>query len=86
MGKLIEEYYFWDNELFFVFTKDYSYDMPMYMDDSKVAQIDENRYYIHHEKLIRWLDPNKEKVAKSKFIQKETEIWQNTKKLKEKVK
>jgi len=86
MGKLIEEYYFWDNELFFVFTQDYSYNMPMYMDGSKVDKIDENRYYIHKNKLIRWLNPNKEKVAKSKFTKKETEILQNTKKLEEKVK
>lgn len=86
MGKLIEEYYFWDNELFFVFTQDYSYNMPMYMDGSKVDKIDENRYYIHKNKLIRWLNPNKEKVAKSKFTKKETEILQNTKKLEDKVK
>lgn len=86
MGKLIKEYYFWDNDLFFVFTQEYSYDMPMYMDGSKVDKIDENRYYIHNDKLIRWLDPNKEKVVKSKFIQKETEVLQNAKTLKEKVK
>ena len=86
MGKLIEEYYFWDNELFFVFTQDYSYNMPMYMVGSKVDKIDENRYYIHNNKLIRWLNPNKEKVAKSKFTTKESEILQNTKKLEEQVK
>ena len=85
MGKLIKEYYFWDNDLFFVFTQEYSYDMPMYMDGSKVDKIDENRYYVHNDKLIRWLDPNKEKVGKSKFIQKETEILQNAKTLKQNV-
>lgn len=86
MGKLIKEYYFWDNDLFFVFTQDYSYNMPIYMDGSKVDKIDENRYYVHNDKLMRWLDPNKEKVGKSKFLQKETEILQNAKTLKEKVK
>ena len=85
MGKLIKEYYFWDNDLFFVFTQEYSYDMPVYMDGSKVDKIDENRYYVHNDKLIRWLDPNKEKVSKSKFIQKETEILQNAKTLKQNV-
>jgi len=85
MGKLIKEYYFWDNDLFFVFTQEYSYDMPMYMDGSKVDKIDENRYYVYNDKIIRWLDPNKEKVGKSKFIQKETEILQNAKTLKQNV-
>jgi hypothetical protein len=86
MGKLIEEYYFWDNDLFFVFTQDFSYNMPMYMDDSKVDKIDENRYYFHNDKLVRWLDTYKENVTNSKFNQKETEILQDTKNLKEKLK
>lgn len=86
MGKLIEEYYFWGNDLFFVFIQNYSYNIPMYMDDSKVDKIDENRYYFHNDNLIRWLDTDKEKVADSKFNQKETEILQKTTKLKEKLK
>ena len=86
MGKLIEEYYFWDNDLFFVFTQEYSYNMPINMDGSKVDKIYENRYYFHNDKLIRWLDPDKEKVANSKFNQKETGILQGAKKLKEKLK
>ena len=84
MGKLFEEYYFWNNKLFFVFTQDYLYDMPMYMDGSKVEKIDENRYYFSAGKLIRWLDPNKEKATKSKMIEKEKEILKKTNKLKEK--
>ena len=84
MGKLIEEYYFWNNNLFFVFTQDYLYNMPKIMDGSKVEKIYENRYYFQDDKLIRWLDPNKEKVAKSKIAKKETEILQNANKLKEK--
>ena len=85
MGKLIEEYYFWNNNLFFVFTQDYLYNMPKIMDGSKVEKIDENRYYFSEGKLIRWLDPNKEKAAKSKMTEKEKEILQKTNKLKEKV-
>ena len=85
MGKLIEEYYFWNNNLFFVFTQDYLYNMPKIMDGSKVEKIDENRYYFSAGKLIRWLDPNKEKAAKSKMTEKEKEILQKTNKLKEKV-
>ena len=36
MGKLIEEYYFDENTLFFALTQSYSYDKPMYLKDSKV--------------------------------------------------
>lgn len=86
MGKLIEEYYFWDNRLFFVFTQDYIYNKPMSMDGSKVEKKDENRYYFHKDKLIRWLDPNKAKVNQSKRTEKEKEILQNANKLKEKAK
>ncbi|WP_271769914.1 hypothetical protein [Aquimarina algiphila] len=86
MGKLIEEYYLWNDQLFFVFTQAYSYNMPMYMEDSKVIKINENRYYFYNDKLIRWLDSQKEKVIKSNFAKKEIEILQKTKKLKEKLK
>ncbi len=86
MGKLIEEYYLWDDQLFFVFTHEHYYDKPMHMEGSKVSKINENRYYFYKDKLVRWLDPQKKKVAKSKFTEKGTEILQKSKKLKEKVK
>ena len=86
MGKLIEEYYFYDNTLFFFFTQNYLYNMPLSMDGSKLEKIDENRYYFHDNKLIRWLDPNNEKVAKSKFAQQEIETLQKMKTFKEKAK
>ncbi len=86
MGKSSQEYYFWDNELFFAFIQEYLYNKPMYMEGSKVEKIDENRYYFYHDKLIRWLDPKKEKVNESKFIIEETRLLQNVKELKEKLK
>lgn len=86
MGKSIEEYYFSENNVFFVFTQQYSYDKPMYVEGSKVNKIDENRYYFYSSKLVRWLNPNKEKVSNSNFNQKESEIFQKIKELKKKLK
>ena len=79
MGKLVEEYYFDENTLFFVLTQSYSYDKPMHVEGSKVEKIDENSYYFHQNKLVSWLNPNKEKVAQSKLNQKESEILQKVK-------
>lgn len=85
MGKTVEEYYFNENNIFFVFTQQFSYDKPIYVEGSKVNKIDENRYYFHNRKLVRWLDPKKEKVSNSNFDKKETELLQEVKNLKEKL-
>ena len=85
MGKLIEEYYFSKNKVFLAFTQQYSYDKPMYVEGSKVEKIDENRYYFHNSKLVRWLGPNKEKISNTKFNEKESELFQKIKVLNEKL-
>ena len=48
--------------------------MPIYMEGSEVESVSENRFYFDSDKLIRWLDPTKSKVAKSKFSEKEAEL------------
>lgn len=70
----IEEYYFWDNELFFVYTQfdvDYPHDELSNYQSEAPGQ---NRYYFHKDNLIRWLDPEKEEVVASKFSSKEAKI------------
>lgn len=72
--RLIEEYYFWDNELFFVYTQldvDYPHDELSNYQSETPGQ---NRYYFHNDNLIRWLDPEKEQVVASKFSSKEAQI------------
>ena len=72
--RLIEEYYFWDNELFFVYTQfdvDYPHDELSNYQSETPGQ---NRYYFHNDNLIRWLDPEKEEVVASKFSSKEVKI------------
>lgn len=62
-GNYQEMYYFWNNKLFFAYTKKENYSshiMDMY---NKVASTIENRYYFDtNENLIRWLE-NKEKIT-----------------------
>ena len=52
-GRALEEYYYWDDELQFVYRKDDTYTEPM---SGKVASSDETRFYFEGRKLIRWLD------------------------------
>lgn len=55
MWKWVIEYYFWENELFFVFSKDSFYNMPITFEESKIEKEEQNRYYFYDEKIIRWL-------------------------------
>lgn len=82
-GKSIEEFYFWNGDIFFTFTQDYFYDKPMYLEDSTVEKINENRYYFNNKKLIQWIDSNKIKVKASLFSDKEIEINEKVTKLKQ---
>ncbi len=82
MGKQVEAYYFWEDELFFVFTQTYQYNMPIHMEGSKVEAIEEQRYYFNKRKIVRWLNANKEKVSRSQFSQKEVDILQKIERIK----
>ena len=57
MWKWIIEYYFWDNQLFFVFTQDTYYDKPITFDDFKEVSQEQNRYYFYEWQLIEWIKP-----------------------------
>ena len=52
MGKAIEEYYFWNGQLIFVFRTDNNYDKPL---SGKVIKQTESRFYFKDDKLIKWL-------------------------------
>jgi len=57
-GKVIKEYYFNHNDLFFAFVKEYHYVKPIDQPGSKVASVKEDRYYFFNNKMIRWLQSN----------------------------
>lgn len=54
-GRTLEEYYYRDGKLIFVFEKVSQYDRPL---SGKVVSTAENRFYYDNDKLIRWIDEN----------------------------
>lgn len=65
-GRTFEtEYYFHQGKLFFVFSN------SGYIGSS---QRDEDRYYFHNDKIIRWLNSDKKKVSSAKFPTSEKSI------------
>lgn len=58
-GRAVEEYYFWNGQLIFVFQTDNRYDKPF----GKVVRKIETRFYFKDGKMIRWLDENGKEVA-----------------------
>ena len=69
-GKAVEEYYYWDDRLIFVYRKDSIYDKPM---SGKVAHTAENRFYFDNDRLIRWIGENAKQVASSNSEYQEKE-------------
>lgn len=71
--KVVTEYYFKDNQVYFVFQV-----TSKYTSANKTSQ-EENRYYFLHNKLVRWLDKNKSKVTlKKQTEKKEKELLQQS--------
>ena len=56
-GKAAEEYYYWNEKLFFAFRRDYTYDQSM---SGKIVNTQANRFYFSNDRLIRWIDENGE--------------------------
>ena len=85
-GKVLTEYYFNNDGLFFVYSIKYLYDKPMYTKGSKIASKQENRYYFLKNHLIKWLDntnngvnPNsKEYQDEEKFLLQDVERVKKT--------
>lgn len=59
-GQALEEYYFWDSQLFFVLRTESHYTKPL---SGVVKRKTEDRFYFDHGKLIQWLGPDKKPVA-----------------------
>lgn len=52
-GRSVEEYYFSNDRLIFVYQRDLRYDRPM---SGRVVSTKENRLYFNDDQLIRWID------------------------------
>lgn len=72
MGKAETDYYFNNNQLFFVYKKSYLYDKPMNIKNFKIKKMEENRYYINDKSIIKWLIGNRAnmnlKILKSEYL------------------
>ena len=69
LGRGTEEYYYWDEQLFFVFRIESEYDQPF----GKVVGTKEQRFYFADDQLIRWLDEQKQPVAPGEPTYQEAE-------------
>lgn len=73
IGKAEIDYYLNEGQIFFIFRKDTYYDKPTYMEGFQVDHIDENRFYIYENSLIKWINEKKEEVLPSSLLFKEKE-------------
>jgi len=77
-GKALEEYYFWNSELIFVFRVESRYTEPM---SGVVKTKTEERFYFAEGKLIRWLDAQKKDLtASAEKANRESELLASAKK------
>jgi len=71
IGKATWEFYFSGEELCFVYQVESTYDKPM---SGHVIKKEENRYYFHHQRLIRWIDSKGKVKDKSFYADKARDI------------
>lgn len=76
-GKLIEEYYFNENDLIFALVQEYFYNKPIGEQGSKIASIKEDRFYFNKKSMLKWLENKKIKDPKSKEYANEGVIIMN---------
>lgn len=77
MGRTDEEYYFWNDQLIFVFRRESHYDRPL---SGKVISIKENRFYFDNLHMIRWIDETGKQVptSNSDYIGKQNDYLENS--------
>jgi hypothetical protein len=77
-GRAVEEYYFWNGRLIFVFQTDNRYDQPL---SGKIVRKIESRFYFKDNKMIRWLDENGKEVASdsAEYAPKQTDYLKMSK-------
>lgn len=78
-GRSIDEYYYWDGELFFVLSKNLRYDKTF----GKVVRINNDRFYFAGGRLVRWVDEGgrRVKVEDDEARRREREYLDNGKEL-----
>jgi hypothetical protein len=79
-GKAVEEYYFWNGKLIFVFSTDNRYDKPL---SGKVVRKTEGRFYFKDDKLIKWLGGDGKEIGSysPEYASKQTDYLKIAKQL-----
>ena len=77
-GKAIEEYYYWNGQLIFVFRTEQRYSQPL---SGKVVEKKESRLYFTNEKLLKWIDESGQEVPaeSTAFAEKQNECLKGSK-------
>jgi hypothetical protein len=78
-GRAVEEYYYSNGKLIFVYRKHYRYDKPM---SGKVVSTQENRFYFKNDRLISWVNEDGKQVASAsdEFKQRQDEYLESSSK------
>jgi len=80
MGNSIETYYFYHNQLFFLYKAIYRYNAPIYapQHNETKTKVSKERYYWIDSKMVRWIEESHTINPKSDlFKQKELEIYRS---------
>ena len=82
MERADEDYYFWNDQLIFVFRRDSAYSRPM---SGKVVSTKENRFYFNNGRMIRWIEGSGKQVpvSYSGFSEKQNEYLESSRKFTE---
>lgn len=77
-GRALEEYYYRDGNLIFIYRKDSTYSKPM---SGRVTRIDEDRFYFNNGQLIRWIGQGGKQVpsSDSEYQKRQTDYLENSK-------
>lgn len=97
MGRSSEEYYYKDNQVFFVLRVLQRYNRPMYLRDIPPQQLkelgiedvefritkQEDRFYFQDGKMLKWLDTDKKSIppANKDYIKLQIEVRESSKEL-----
>jgi hypothetical protein len=79
MGRSVEEYYYANAKLIFIFRRDYQYDKPL---SGKVVRTQESRFYFQNDRLFRWIDEDGKRVspARMEYEKRQNDILETSRK------
>ncbi len=79
MGRAVEEYYYANGKLIFIFRRDYQYDKPL---SGKVVRTQESRFYFQNDRLFRWINEDGKRVSpdRMEYEQRQNDILETSRK------